>query len=57
MGICKKIKIDNAAENIKETFWNSKMNWDFFWVFLAGYIVGVFHMAYRSNVDSRTTTE
>ena len=33
------------------------MTWDLFWVFLAGYIVGVFHMAYRSNTDSRTTTE
>ena len=33
------------------------MNWDLLWGFLAGYIVGVFHMAYRSNTDSRTTTE
>ena len=25
--------------------------------FLAGYIVGVIHMAHRSNVDSRTTIQ
>ena len=29
----------------------------FFWGFLLGYVVGVLYMAYRSNIDSRTTTE
>ena len=33
------------------------MNWDFFWGFLAGYIVCIFYMAHRSNIDSRTTTK
>ena len=33
------------------------MTWYLFWVFLAGYLVGVFHMAYRSITDSRTMTE
>ena len=33
------------------------MTWDLFWGFLLGYIVGVFYMAYRANIDSRTTTE
>jgi hypothetical protein len=40
------------------------MTWDLFWGFLLGYIVGVlgyivgvFYMAYRSNIDSRTSIE
>ena len=33
------------------------MNWDFLWGFLAGYVVAVFYMAYRSNIDSRTMAE
>jgi hypothetical protein len=33
------------------------MTWDLFWGFLIGYIVGVLYMAYRSNIDSGTTTE
>jgi len=34
-----------------------RMTWDLFWGFLLGYVVGVLYMAYRSNTDSRTTTE
>lgn len=30
------------------------MTWDSFWFFYAGFMVGVFYMAYRSNVDKRT---
>ena len=36
------------------------MNWDLwylFWAFLIGYLVGVLHMAHRSNIDSATTRQ
>ena len=33
------------------------MTWDLFWGFMAGYVVAVFYMAYRSNIDSRTMTK